>query len=312
MRALAIAALACLLAGGSTASARPCGDDVDGHGTAAACDCGDVLVSSRTLGDADPITQHRCAGNGLVVDVPSGRPAPTLGLGGHLLAGNARGFGLELVAAGDGGLRLVGPGEIRGFVDGVFAPGGTLASADNVVVTNGTADGFVVSGGAFVLRDCEASHNARDGFALRGSGFQLDGNRAYYNGRFGFRIAGSDAHIGLTAANEASGNGRGGIELLGRGHDVARAVADKNAGDGIHSRMHRGRISGAYASGNQRDGIHASGGTLVVSDSAAADNHGAGIAVRGRRAHDAGGNVAGGNGGGSRHTPECRVGDACR
>src|SRR2546427_5221814 len=56
MRVPAVVALCCLLlARVAPAGSRPCGNDVDGRGTAVACDCGDVLVSGRTLGDADPI-----------------------------------------------------------------------------------------------------------------------------------------------------------------------------------------------------------------------------------------------------------------
>lgn len=313
MRRLALAALACaVLSSAAAAAPRRCGDDVDGRGTAVPCDCGDVLVSSRTLGDSDAITHHRCSGTGLVVDVPADHPSPTLRLGGHLIAGDGRGFGLEVVGGGQTGLRLVGPGEIRGFDDGVFARPSTFAAAQDVLVTDGVGDGFVVGGDGFVLEGCEASRNGRDGFTLRGSGFRLDGNRAYYNGRYGFRIAGSGAQMGTTAANEASGNGSGGIVLLGRGHDVAGAVANANGGDGIHSRAHTARIDGAVATGNQRDGVHGAGGTLVVSDSVGAQNGGAGIAVRGRWARDGGGNVAAGNGTSATGRPECRVGAPCR
>jgi hypothetical protein len=313
MRRLALAVLACaVLASAAMAAPRRCGDDVDGRGTAVPCDCGDVLVSSRALGDADPVTSHRCPGTGLVVDVPADRPGPTLRLDGHLIAGDGRGFGLEVVGGGRTGLQLVGPGEIRGFVDGVFARPTTLAAVEDVLVTDGVGDGFVVAGDGVVLQGCEASRNGHDGFALRGSGLRLDGNRAYYNRRYGFRIAGSGAQVGLGAANEASGNGSGGIVLLGRGHDVAGAVANTNGGDGIHSRAHAARIEGAVATGNARDGVHAAGGALVVSGSVGAQNGGAGIAVRGRRARDGGGNVAAGNGTGALGRPECRVGAACR
>ena len=58
-----------------------CGDDVDGHGTAVPCACGDLLVSSRTLSPADPITAAPCPGNGLLVTTDR---AITLGLGGRL------------------------------------------------------------------------------------------------------------------------------------------------------------------------------------------------------------------------------------
>src|SRR5690348_5421139 len=79
MRALAAGLLSLALAAPALAGSR-CGDDVAGRSVP--CDCGDVLVSSRTLGDADPITTRTCPATGLVIDVPAGQQA-TLALGGH-------------------------------------------------------------------------------------------------------------------------------------------------------------------------------------------------------------------------------------
>src|ERR1051325_2045480 len=99
MRPLAVAVLCCALAWATSAGAARCGDDVDGRSVP--CDCGDVLVGSHTLGDADPITTRVCPGSGLLVNVPAGRAA-ILALGGHVLAGSRRGFGIQVVAGGDG------------------------------------------------------------------------------------------------------------------------------------------------------------------------------------------------------------------
>ena len=49
---------------------RRCGDDVDGHGRAVPCACGDLLVSSRALGAADRLTHTRCRAMGLLVAAP--------------------------------------------------------------------------------------------------------------------------------------------------------------------------------------------------------------------------------------------------
>src|SRR5437867_3370901 len=80
--------LGVVLAAVPAAAMRRCGDDVAGR--AVACSCGDLLVSSRRLGPADPVTTTRCAGNGLVVDGPG---AVTLDLGGRTIAGNGQGVG---------------------------------------------------------------------------------------------------------------------------------------------------------------------------------------------------------------------------
>src|SRR5439155_27270199 len=88
MRALALlpGLVCCALRVGPAAGAGPrrCGDDVDGRPVP--CDCGDVLIGSRTLGADDPITSRVCPGSGLLVAVPTGAPAATLVLGGHVLA----------------------------------------------------------------------------------------------------------------------------------------------------------------------------------------------------------------------------------
>src|SRR5690349_10458592 len=66
MRLLVFAALVYLaIVPAALAGPRACGDDVDGHGTAVPCRCGDVLVSGRTLADEDAVTQAPCDGTAL-------------------------------------------------------------------------------------------------------------------------------------------------------------------------------------------------------------------------------------------------------
>src|SRR5213594_3108071 len=108
-------AVGLVLAAGRASAMHRCGDDVDG--TSVACGCGDLLVSSRTLGPADPVTTSSCTGNGLVV-VASG--PITLDLGGRTVAGNGQGVGVLVVR---GTLSLVGPGSIERFETGVRAEG---------------------------------------------------------------------------------------------------------------------------------------------------------------------------------------------
>src|SRR5581483_800277 len=149
-----VIAASVLLATAAGAAPKACGDDVDGRGTAVPCDCGDVLVGSRSLTDADPLVQHPCDTTALVVDVPADRTGPTLRLAGHLVRGRGRGFGLQVLRAGSTGLHLIGPGEVRGFDVGVVAWGGTLASADGVVAAENHSDGFEVNGTGYAITAC--------------------------------------------------------------------------------------------------------------------------------------------------------------
>src|SRR2546425_9172016 len=99
-------ALGLVLAVEPASAMRRCGDDVDGKPVA--CACGDLLVSSRTLGSADPVTSAPCTANGLIV-AASG--PITLDLGGRTIAGNGQGVGVLVVR---GTLSLVGPGVSSG------------------------------------------------------------------------------------------------------------------------------------------------------------------------------------------------------
>jgi hypothetical protein len=296
MRTLALLVLGTLLlVSPALAGPRRCGDDVGGR--AVPCDCGDLLVSSRTLSDADPITRRVCPGTGLLVDVPANASA-TLALGGHVLAGSGRGAGIQVVRGGAQGLTVTGPGTVRGFGVGVLAPTGTLAQASEVTASDNRGDGFNMAVDGAGLTGCTARRNGRDGFALRGRRYRLDGNRALENRRYGFALVGRD---GAIAGNEAVGNGRDGFRVSGRGHALEAPVATANGADGIRAHVARGRVSGALATGNRGDGLRATGADLDVARNQARDNRG-GIDVRGARVRDAGGNRA----------ESCRVGGACR
>src|SRR5438552_8097079 len=172
MRFVAPAVLCLLLASSGPASARRCGDDVDGR--AVPCDCGDVLVASRTLGADDAITSRVCPGSGLLVDAPPDR-AVTLTLAGHALAGSGRGFGIEVL--GGSGVAIVGPGAVRGFERGLLATRGGLARLADVTAAENASDGFDLAGDGYVVSGCEALRNGRDGFALGGVRYRVEGNR---------------------------------------------------------------------------------------------------------------------------------------
>jgi hypothetical protein len=273
-----------VLASPLLAGSRPCGDDVSGR--AVPCSCGDVLVSSRALAADDPITREPCPGTGLVVDIPPGASA-ALDLGGQTIAGTGHGIGIQVLRGGKDGLRVSGPGSIRGFDVGVLASGAALAYVGNVTAVDNGRDGLSIAGEGFEVSGCEAARNGRDGFVLRGHRYRVHGNRALDNRRNGFVLAGNDAAIGESLGNEATGNGGAGFVLRGRGHDVEQPVASDNAGDGIRARVSGGRIVGARSAGNRHRGLRAAGHGLTVSGSEVAGN-GGGLELGG--ASDGGGN----------------------
>jgi len=88
--------------------------------------------------------------------------------------------------------------------------------------------------------------------------------------------------------------------VCGQGHDVARAIATANGGDGLRARLHDGRIAGTLAASNHGLGLRAAGHDLTLGDNEARD--GGGLDVHGARVRDGGGNRA----------ERCRVGGACR
>ena len=276
-------AIGLVLAAGRASAMHRCGDDVDGKPVA--CACGDLLVSSRTLGAADAVTTKRCALNGLVV-AASG--PITLDLGGRTVAGNGQGVGVLVVR---GTLSLVGPGSVERFEIGVRAEGDALlASVVAVRLAGHRLDGLVARGGGYSIQGSVAEGNGRDGFALGGSGYALDGNRASGNGRYGFELVGMGAHVGGGLGNEARANGMDGFWLLGGMHQVVGATAIGNGGHGMFAAVTHTLFAGVEADANGRSGLVASGGGLAVRDSTATGNRTFGIWVMGPGVEDGGGN----------------------
>ena len=280
------------------AGSRPCGDDVDGR--TVPCACGDVLVGSRTLTAADPVTQHPCDGPGLLIRVPDGAPPPVLSLGGRAITGTGIGPGIQVIAGG--GLTLRGPGTVRGFDVGILAARGGVTSIADLLVTDNHADGLRVAGAGYAVTGCEADRNGRDGFVLQGIGYHVEGNRARSNGRRGFALAGRDATIGGGLANEATDNGGDGLLVRGRGHDVQGPVATGNGGSGIRARVARARIAGAVATANRAGGVRAAAHDTTVERNQGRDNQTGDVTVHGARVRDGGGNRG----------QRCRVGGSCR
>jgi hypothetical protein len=263
-----------------------CGDDVDGQGTAVACACGDLLVSSRTLGASDPVTSEPCSGNGLMIDADA---KVVLALGGRTIAGSGQGIGVLVLR---GQLALAGPGTITGFETGVFARrAGGLASARDVRLADNRLDGLAALGDGFTVEGVVSEGNGRDGFSLAGSGYALDGNRAARNGRHGFRVAGVGAHVGGGLGNEARENVGDGFSLAGRMHQILGATADGNGGDGVGGVVAQVVIDRLHADANLGSGLFAYGSGVTLRDSRAEYNHGFGLWIDGTGNTDGGGNA---------------------
>lgn len=250
---------------------RRCGDDVDG--AAVPCACGDVLVSGRTLGPADPITRAPCAGDGLLVRIPEDRPGETLGLGAHTIAGTGRGVGIRVQEAS--GLVIAGPGTIRAFDRGVVAPRG-VARLTDLLVTDNRTDGIQTRGPAAITR-CESLRNGRDGFALVGTGWTADGNRSRHNGGRGFLASGRGGALGGVSGNEVTENGGDGILLRGRRHRLDDTTARGNGGAGVRLRATESRATGNVFEANGGPGLH------VAAHDTTVDARDAGAIVRGAR-----------------------------
>jgi parallel beta helix pectate lyase-like protein len=302
------------------AAAHRCGDDVDGH--AAACGCGDLLVSSRTLGPADGVTRERCAGDGLIVAAPG---PVTLAFGGRTIRGDGQGNGILVLS---GSLALTGPGTVGGFATGLVASGGTrLRSAIGMRFTHNRLDGVSVSGDGFTIEGSLAEANGRDGFALRGREYALDGNRATSNGRYGFDLAGSGAHVGAGVGNEADGNGMDGFVVNGMMLEIVGVTAARNGGDGFYASVMHALVRSIRADGNHGDGIRIAGMSVAIAGNTATGNRGVGIWVSAMGVDDQGGNRGSDNAGLTGHTDvrsvmferapalaQCRIGMAgtCR
>jgi len=283
-------AVGLVLAAGHASAMHRCGDDVGG--VPVACGCGDLLVSSRTLGPADTVTTARCAADGLVVSAPG---PVTLDLGGRTIAGHGQGVGVLVVR---GTLSLVGPGSVEHFGTGVRAEGeARLASVVGVRLADHRLDGLVARGDGYSIQGSVAEGNGRDGFALAGSGYALDGNRASANGRYGFAVVGMGAHVGGGIGNEARANRMDGFWLLGGMHQVVGATATGNGGHGVFAAAMHTLFAGVEADANGRTGLMASGGGLVVRDSSATGNRTFGIWVMGPGVEDGGGNRGANNAG---------------
>ena len=264
---------------------RACGDDVDGHGKTVPCACGDLLVSSRTLGASDRITHEPCPAMGLLVTAPG---PVTLAFQGHTLRGSGQGIGV-LVARGS--LSLQGPGTIDGFGMGVLARGpSAFAAAVAMRFSRNQMDGLFAESDGYTVQGSVAEDNGHDGFALGGHGYAVDGSRAAGNGRHGFNLWGRGAHVGGGLGNEALHNGATGFWLHGMMHQVVGATAVGNGSDGVYGRVMHSLLTDVRSDGNGRNGLWAIGWEIAIQGNSAASNRAYGVWVMGRDVDDRGGN----------------------
>lgn len=298
--------------GGTPAAAKPCGDDVAGKRVA--CACGDVVVSSLTLGD-DPVVSTTCDGDGLVVRVPEAAEGVTIDLKGRTLRGGERGAGLWIIDGGPGGAKVVsssGRGRIEGFRDGIVARGArAVALVENVDVRRPGRDGLRLHGGGYRVLSVTVEGAGRDGLALDGRDFVCRSSRAAGNGRFGFNVNGRNSVLGLPGAgNTAEENGRDGFHLMGSGHRLNVCEALRNRKEGVSMRGGGQEIVGCIARGNGTDGIAVEGGDIALFLNRAEGNARNGIKVSGVRLLDGGGNRGADNRGEGQQRPaiQCDIG----
>ena len=316
-RALAVRlslALAVALGSAVAASAKRCGDDVDGVDVP--CACGDEVVASTVLRD-DPITTATCPYDGLLIRAADPGASLELDLAGHTLRGKGRGIGLRIIDGGPGGASIVsrgGTGSLEGFDDGIVARGRDgIALVQDLTIRGSKRDGLRVTGRDFVVRRTVVEGSRRDGFALGGTGFEITDTRAADCGRFGYLVMGDSGVIGGSGSgNTADRSGMAGFNLMGLGHTLADCAARGGRKDGVMLQASQLDVRGCQAIDNAGDGITGMGGRLHLADNQAVDNGGDGLLLRGPGLIDGGGNRGAGNRGASRERPvqQCTIGPA--
>ncbi len=280
---------------GTPASAKLCGDDVQGQRVP--CACGDVVVADVVLGD-DPVVREACPGDGLLVQAEPHGAALTIDLHGKTLRGTGHGAGIWVLRGGAGGTRIVSSGgraSIEGFRDGVLAHGAdSLGLLSTIAVVRSGRDGVNVDAPGYEIRDVEARESGRDGFALGGTWFGIHATRAVNSRRFGYSVAAWNAWLGAPGAGVvAEGSGMAAISINGMGLALVDCVAADGARDGIRLAGMHHDVHGCVARGNAGDGITGSGGDIRLQGNTATNNGQRGIHVGGV---DGGGNRASGNG----------------
>jgi hypothetical protein len=274
--------------------AKLCGDDVGGLNVA--CDCGDTVISSVTLGD-DPVAQKECPSDGLIVRGTQTEGPLTIDLAGKTLRGSGKGAGIWVVSGGKAGGALLlggaGGATILSFKDGVLASGREpVTLIRDIVVRNSTRDGLRVGGNGYRIEEVESYSSGRDGFSLSGSDFTVVGSRAVSSGRFGYLVTGQNGTIGTSreAPNRATLSGTTGFNLLGSGHRLVGCEALHNGRDGVALRGAQHQVISCRAENNLGDGIAGTGSAWLLRTNSTRANRNHGLVVRGVALIDGGGN----------------------
>lgn len=296
------------------AHAKLCGANVAGQHVA--CACGDVVVSDLTLTN-DPVTTSVCHGNALMVRAVNAPQGVTIDLNGKTLHGDGHGIGLWLINGGPGGAHVISSGaraRIDGFMDGIVAHGNnTVASVQDVVVTNSKRDGVRLDADGFTISNSATQNAGRDGFSLDGKAFQISATQAMNSKRFGYFIKGMNGTIGTAGAgNTAEGSGQAGFNLTGMGHHLVACAAMQGGTDGVRlSGMHF-TITGCVADGNGGNGITGTGMDWHLTGNRAMHNAKNGLDVHGAQMSDGGGNQGIGNAGHDQARPatQCAIANA--
>jgi parallel beta-helix repeat protein len=189
-------------------------------------ECGDRVTRDVRL-DADLLN---CPGNGLTVAADG----ITIDLGGHVLDGSGRGFGVLNGQWGDGHRDVsIRNGTVRGFRVGV------RSGARGTRVSTLTVAGNAAGGIALRSRECRVERNVvrnnayGHGIFVGGvSGCRIVGNRV--SGHLGAGIQASRSRAHTIERNRIWDNRQAGILLAGTaGVRVARNTIHSNAGPGV-------------------------------------------------------------------------------
>ncbi|RMD83045.1 MAG: right-handed parallel beta-helix repeat-containing protein [Candidatus Dadabacteria bacterium] len=210
-----------------------CGDNLGG--VRVPCDCGDVVAADVRLRPTDPIAQHRCPLDGLIVRANPTADSVTLDLGGLAIVGSGHGFGILVERGGSDGAIIVGgpPGiraEIVGFETGLLSvSSGAIARLERVTFKGNTRHGISIRQAGALLIAVESTQNGEDGMQIIGQGGRLE--RVVVRANRGNGITADSP--GLVVAGRIEDNARHGIVSLGIRSDLRRAIVRGNSGIGV-------------------------------------------------------------------------------
>ena len=211
-------------------------------GGATPCECGDILIASRTLvSGVDPITTTVCPGDGLSLE-----GGAFLDLGGNTIRGTSTGVGVLIVLSG--GFTITN-GRIARFAIGIRGSdtsgnhftGLQLSANSSVGISLGESNGNVIARNVISRMTC-----GRHGIAVSGGRNEIRLNRVEFNSFAGFAPAG--IHVGsdrgepnansvsrnVVRLNKSCGSTPvAGLTIQGNGATVELNRSEDNDGDGF-------------------------------------------------------------------------------